>query len=624
MDHALDALPLGSWKFRDWVGARIDAVSGARLITQSAWDALYPQTEAAFSLREDDVARPGAGQWRGEFWGKYMLCAIAACRYYGDGALRERIAAAAHGLLKTQDESGYIGTYRDAGFLLGNNWNVWCRKYTLWALVEAWELLGDDAILRAAERFCDHLISQVGPDGVPIAQTGNFRGMPSSSILLPIVKLYAATGNGRYLEFAEFIVSGWGPKGILGKGLADEPVHEWAENPFDWAKGYELISCAEGLLALSDWTGNAAYFAAAENIHKNLVEWERTGVGSVSFDDKLIGSRFLVNTLSEICDAVYWNRLSHALLLRTGEAKYLDEIERTLYNSLLCASSPDGSWGLRRLRTSHEHIPAHTHFLRGHQCCVDNLPRGLFQAAESAAFTKGNDIYIGLYEAADGAVETEGGRISIRVRGDLIGDGKIAATLGLEAPARLAVHLRIPAWSGKSAARVNGETALEAAPGWLRIERVWKDGDVLRLDLHPDLRVEFFDDTRFAPDHPLVRLHEQRWAKLGRIGEEGTAAGQIVHVTEADVLPHERAAMFFKGPVALSRDARLGDGDIFERLGKIDPGDIGTLEQLDPPPGIRLAYVLALKGSKKIRLCDFASAGNTWAMDSKFGAWQLL
>jgi hypothetical protein len=82
--------------------------------------------------------------------------------------------------------------------------------------------------------------------------------------------------------------------------------------------------------------------------------------------------------------------------------------------------------------------------------------------------------------------------------------------------------------------------------------------------------------------------------------------------------------MFFKGPVALARDARLGDGNIFERLGEIDPNDIGTLEEIDAPPGIRMAYRLTMRNGKKITLCDFASAGNTWAMDSGFGAWQLL
>lgn len=623
-DNALESLPLGNWKFTGRLGARIDTLSRARLATKEAWDGLYPQTEAAFSLREDDRARPGVGQWRGEFWGKYVLAAIQAYRYYGDGALKDRIAAAVRGLLETQDGNGYIGTYADSGFLVGNNWNIWCRKYTLWALVEAWEVLGGDSLLHSIERFADHLISEVGPGGVAIAKTGNFRGMPSSSILFPVVKLYEATGEKKYLEFAAFIVASWGPEGILEKGLADVPVHEWAESPFEWAKGYELISCVEGLVELYRVTGKEAYLAAANNIHDHLLKCERTAVGSVSFDDKLIGSRYLINTLSELCDAVYWNRLSHALLLLTGDAKYLDEIELTLYNSLLCGFSRDGKWGLRRLRTSHEHIPAHTHFLRGHQCCVDNLPRGLFQAAQAAAFVRGDDVFIGLYDDANGKVETRNGAIAIRVRGDLVEDGRISIALGLPAPARFAVNLRIPAWSGTSAVRVNGEAAQEATPGWFPLRREWRDGDAVHLELNPGLRVRFFESAYFSPDDEVVRFHAQRWAKLGRISEEGTATGQIVHVTEADALPHERAAMFFKGPMALSRDARLGDGDIFERLGEFDPENVGELRRISAPEGIGRSYELTFKGGKRIRLCDFASAGNTWSMESKFNTWQLI
>ena len=81
-----------------------------------------------------------------------------------------------------------------------------------------------------------------------------------------------------------------------------------------------------------------------------MVEWERTPIGSVSFNDKFVGSTALINTLSEVCDAVYWNRLSYELFMQTGDVTYIDEIERTLYNSLLASFNPEGTWGLRRLR----------------------------------------------------------------------------------------------------------------------------------------------------------------------------------------------------------------------------------------------------------------------------------
>jgi hypothetical protein len=59
---------------------------------------------------------------------------VAACRYYGDEALKARISQAVRGLLATQEDNGYIGTYADSACYGPGTWNIWCRKYTLWAL----------------------------------------------------------------------------------------------------------------------------------------------------------------------------------------------------------------------------------------------------------------------------------------------------------------------------------------------------------------------------------------------------------------------------------------------------------------------------------------------------------
>ena len=389
--EAINCVSAGDWHFSGHLGQTIDRIAENRILNRASWDEIYPETEEAFRLRIDDKDFPKKGDWRGEFWGKYMLSVIAACRYYHSDELKQRIALAVKGLLSTQDANGYIGTYAHSDFLVGNNWNVWSRKYTLWGLVESWELLGDPKILASAKRFADHLISEVGPGAIDIVKTGNFYGLPSCSILQPIVKLYNATGEKKYLEYAEYIVKQGsaqqnGVPDILNKGLGGTAVHSWfpQTDPFQWGKGYEFTSCVEGLAELYKVTGKRPYLDAVIRIHAALVKWERTPVGSVSFNDKYAGAAGLINTLSEICDAVYWNRLSFELYTITGEEKYIDEIERTLYNSLLCAYNPEGTWCLRRLRMSHIHLPAPNHFLMHHQCCTDNLPRGLFQAAEAA------------------------------------------------------------------------------------------------------------------------------------------------------------------------------------------------------------------------------------------------
>ena len=72
----------GHWKFKGHLGDYIDKIAEKRILDPEQWEIIYPETESAFELREDDNTHPDFGAWRGEFWGKYMLSVIAAARYY--------------------------------------------------------------------------------------------------------------------------------------------------------------------------------------------------------------------------------------------------------------------------------------------------------------------------------------------------------------------------------------------------------------------------------------------------------------------------------------------------------------------------------------------------------------
>jgi DUF1680 family protein len=631
MSDSLDVvrpLPLGNWRFRGFLGERMDCLAEARLISDDAWARIYPETEDAFRQREDDRSHPGRGVWRGEFWGKCILSAIAACRYYSSEELRRRVEQAVKGLLSTQDDNGYIGTYYDSQFFGTNTWNIWGRKYTLWGLVEAWQLLGDESILTAACRFVDHLMTEVGPGGHEIIQTGQFCGLPSTSILQPVLMLYRATGNERYLGFANYIVDQWTrhPQGIpdiLRQGLSGAPVHTWFPHPEAWAKSYEFISCVEGLVELYRITGVSEYLEAAKNIHAVLVEWERAPVGSVSFNDKLVGSRYLINTVAEICDAVYWNRLSFQLFQLTGDLGYIEELERTLYNALVCGLKPDGTWALRRLRLSHEHIPATNHFLKHHQCCTDNLPRGFFQAAEAALLADDDGLYVALYSAGQGSITLPSGNSAgLTIDGDFLDDEQVTLKLSLQSPETFALRLRAPAWSAATKVLVNGRESYSGVPGtWVTLRRRWQPGDSLTISFKMGLRYERFAAERLRPDDPLIAWHVKQWASMGFIDQ----GRQISNVSASDALPHQEAIMFFRGPIALARDIRLGEAGIFTPLTEDDLGCAQqSIRPSQPPEGVWKAYDVDLGSGKTIRLCDFASAGNTWDQQSLFTAWQLV
>ena len=284
-----DVLPLdGQFRFSGYAGEIIDRFSERRLLNADSWETIYNEAADAFDARVDDQLVPGQGLWQGEFWGKQVLSAIAAINYYNDEALRQRLRNAIPAFLEKQDENGYLGTYTDSTLVCGNVWNIWCRKYTLWGLVELWKMFQDADVLKAAKGFLDHLIGEVGPNATDIIRTGNFYGLPSTSILLPVLELYKATGLDSYKEFAYYIVDQWSqhPEGlpdILHQALTDRPVHTWFEHPEEWAKGYEFISCVEGLLELYRIDGNETYLKAVTNIHQQLLNWEQSFIGSISY-----------------------------------------------------------------------------------------------------------------------------------------------------------------------------------------------------------------------------------------------------------------------------------------------------------------------------------------------------
>lgn len=600
----LQPLPLGAATLHGRVGERIRTVVEARITSDFARTQIYPETIEAFRKRVDDRMKPKQGYWQGEFWGKWILGAIAAQRYTGDEELKDFIRESVTDLLATQREDGYIGTYHDSGFVrcIGRrmNWNVWCRKYTLWGLIETCELLGDDAILRSACRFMDHLMSEVGPDAVPIIETGKFAGLPSTSILGPVVMLYRHTGEKRYLDYAEYIVAQWSsrpgrPPDIVNKGLTGKPVHEWFPNPKTWTKAYEFISCVEGLTQLYRLTGKRDYLRAAVNIYEAIRTHERSIFGGIGKNDKMVNASRLLQTECEPCDAVYWQRLSAQLLRLTGDPKYADEIERTMYNVLCAAMNADGTWGVRRLCLSGEHWPAPKHCnLEHHQCCVNNVPRGLLQVPTLTVMRSAKGIAMNLY--IPGEVEVplpSGGHVKLKIETDYPVSDTIGITVRPNKPTTFVLKLRIPAWCRHPEIRVDGQSSpVSPSTGYVPVSRTWQAGDRLTLRLPMAGRLTPFPD----PDKSYVAVE--------------------------------------RGPIVLARDIRLGDERIHESVSPaVSPDRSVALTGVDDVPGFWMVFRAATSGGRgtegrssgHILLADFSSVGATWdKATSDFRVWLPL
>ncbi len=537
--------------------------------------------------------------WQSEFWGKWIQSAIAAYDYNRDPELLAIIRNAVSGLISTQMPNGYIGNYSDAAAL--QQWDIWGRKYTLLGLLAYYDLTGDKASLASAKKVADHLLTQVGPGKADIVKTGNYRGMPSSSILEPMVYLYLRTGEGRYLDFAKYIVAQWetpaGPK-LISSAIGGVPVSERFPHPSTWwsyengQKAYEMMSCYDGLLELYRITGERNYLEAVGKSVKDIIENEINIAGSGSaFECWYHGSEYQTEPTyhtMETCVTMTWMKLCHNLLRITGDPAYADEIEKSAYNALLASMKYDGSeiakysplGGIRH--AGEEQCGMHIN------CCNANGPRAFMMLPGLAAMKGQNEIYLNIYSQSRLVIPLDSkNSININMMTDYPVSDEIQINIDPSKPGNFTVALRIPSWSIKTSITVNDVPVADVAPGtYNKITRLWKSGDKIKLRL--DLR--------------------------GRlISKNGCQA-------------------ILRGPVVLARDARFKDGFIYESAVVSDQdGFVELNPSSSKPENIWMSFTAPLvvgtdlegefRNPKQVSFCDFASAGNTWGEDSRYLVW---
>ena len=141
--------------------------------------------------------------WRGEYWGKMMRGACFVYASTRNPELYRVLNDTVRDMLTAMEPSGRISSYPLEGEFDG--WDIWCRKYVLLGMQYFLEISEDEAlneeIVASMCRQLDYIMSKVGPEGIPIVKASHYwRGLNSSSLLEPVVRLYNLTGKQEYLE----------------------------------------------------------------------------------------------------------------------------------------------------------------------------------------------------------------------------------------------------------------------------------------------------------------------------------------------------------------------------------------------------------------------------------------
>ncbi|WP_405530818.1 glycoside hydrolase family 127 protein [Streptomyces canus] len=492
----------GFWQARRASNAHVSIPQGPALL------------EAAGNLHN---LRLAAGTAAGEFQGAYPFVDTDVYKWLeaaawqlakapdGDLAPDDDLAAEVGRIVAlvagAQQPDGYLNTWfqlvKGGARYKDLRWGheLYCAGHLIQAAVAHHRATGSGELLDVARKFADHIDSVFGPPGSGKPIDG-IDGHPEVETAL--VELYRETGERRYLDLAAYFVDRYGHGMLGGEAYCQDrvPVREATNVEGHAVRQLYLLAAAADL---ATETGDAELRTAAERLWHAMTTTKThlTGGLGAHHEEEDFGDPYELpneRAYCETCAAIASIQWSWRMALLTGEARYSDLIERTLYNGFLAGVSLDGERWLYvnplQVRDGHtdpggDQSARRTRWFRC-ACCPPNVMRLLASLEHYLASSDDHGLqihqYVGGRYASDLAV--------IRAETDYPWHGTIALTVE-ETPAEpWTLSLRIPQWCREFRVRCGQETYEgPVTDGWLRLERTWSPGDqvVLELSLEPRL-----------------------------------------------------------------------------------------------------------------------------------------
>ncbi|GAA1659598.1 glycoside hydrolase family 127 protein [Glycomyces endophyticus] len=477
------------------------------------------------------------------FWesdvAKWIEAASFALASEADPALEAAVDEAIALLAGAQQEDGYLNAYFTAikpegRFTdLRDAHELYCAGHLIEAAVAHFEATGKTSLLDVMRRYADLIDREFGPGG---SHEGGYDG--HQEIELALVKLYRATGERRYLELslrltdargttpfffdAEALERGtpgyWGGNGPIVRSdkrgreynQSHAPVREQTEAVGHSVRAmYQYAAMADLALEL----GDEGLRAACERLWRDLVDTKLYVTGGLGADPSIegFGPAFHLpdkDGYAETCAAiglVFW---AHRMMLLTGEATYVDVLERALYNGVLSGASADGTKYFYGNPLASDGTVERSDWFDC-ACCPPNLAR-LLTSLEHYVYAVGDDgIAVNLYVSGSARFELGGQRVSVAQSSAFPWDGAVSVEVETEAPLRFALRLRLPEWTtGDVAIEVDGAAAdFEVERGYAVLDRTWRGGERVGLVL-PMGPVAVRADARVGAAHGKVALQK--------------------------------------------------------------------------------------------------------------------
>ncbi len=433
---------------------------------------------------------------------------------------------------KAQQPDGYLNIFFTS-VEPQNKWRNlrdWHELYDAGHLIEGAvayaQATGKRKLLDVLIRYADYIDQTFGPND---GQKRGYCGYPE--VELALVKLYQETGKERYLKLSKYFVDERGQQ----PSYFDQEALERGDDPGKfWAKTYQYCQAHapvrdqhratghsvraaylySGMADLAGLTDDASLLSVCQEIWDDITQHQMYitgGLGPAHTNEGFTFSYDLPNeeAYAETCASIALVLWAHRMFQIDPDSRYIDTMERALYNGFISGVSYEGStfFYANPLASYPKINPYSGHVIDGHYgrsewfdcaCCPPNLARLIASIGQYFYSTGPDSLYVHLYNANHAELTVAGRTVGIDQHTNYPWDGTINLNVSVDQPTTFTIALRIPGWCRDFQIKLNGSVVKASSNrGYVYLTREWKTGDVVMLDLampveriaaHPQVR----------------------------------------------------------------------------------------------------------------------------------------
>lgn len=417
--------------------------------------------------------------------GRFLMGAGNHLRWSENKELRNRMNRIVDGIDENKDPNGYyiMGYPENKIFYFENG--AYCRAWVTHGLIEA-SMAGNKKALPMLRSYYDWF-----NESAYLPELVRRGGQGRQGIIANTRLYHTSAGKPKDLQ----VIQQYFQENFWMDQLARRDVDAIWKYPYDRPHSYLIVSL-ESFADLYMATGEQSYLDAilgGWDLFKDYYQHIGGSISICELSDFPPKSNLINRGTGELCGNVFWIYLNQRLrLIFPEEERYINEIEKSIYNIILADQTSDG--GIRY----HTNLAHHKEGGSKQNTCCEGQGTRVFSALPEFIYTKAEDgIFVDLFHSSNIQWEQGGKTINMEMITEFPRKMDVELKFSLKGKARSAIRIRIPSWATQSMeVSLNGQPLVKGNPGsYVRIEREWSDKDIIRFQLPAELKMVKYEGT---------------------------------------------------------------------------------------------------------------------------------